>query len=87
MSVSLSVPTQYRVKTPHRQVELRSERGVDYTKLRDLLVAQKWKEADQETAKVMLKAVGRKNIEQGWLIKKDIDHFPYEYPPIRTENK
>ncbi|PSB51875.1 peptidase C14, partial [filamentous cyanobacterium Phorm 6] len=37
-------------------VPLKSEFGVDYTKLRNLLVAKKWKEADQETARVLLKA-------------------------------
>lgn len=39
--------------------KLSSERGIDYTQLRDLLKAGKWKEADQETERVMLQAVGR----------------------------
>lgn len=33
--------------------DLASEKGIDYTKLRDLLRAKKWKEADQETYAVM----------------------------------
>lgn len=36
--------------------DLSSEKGVDYTKLRDLLKAGQWKEADRETVDVMLKA-------------------------------
>ena len=55
-------------------VELRSERGIDYTKLRNLLAAGEWREADQETARVMCKAVGRE--EKGWLREVDVDSFP-----------
>ena len=36
-------------------LKLKSEKGVDYTKLRDLLAAGKWKEANQETAHLMFK--------------------------------
>ncbi|MEA5447736.1 GUN4 domain-containing protein [Leptolyngbya sp. CCNP1308] len=39
--------------------DLSSEKGVDYHKLHDLLKAGKWKEADQETDRRMLEAVGR----------------------------
>src|SRR4028119_1159948 len=35
--------------------------GMDYYNLRDLLAAGKWKEADKETARVMLKVAGREN--------------------------
>ncbi len=37
-------------------VQLKSARGVDYNRLRDLLAAGKWKDADGETRKVILKA-------------------------------
>ena len=33
--------------------------GMDYINLRNLLAAKKWKEADKETARVMLKVAGR----------------------------
>jgi tetratricopeptide (TPR) repeat protein len=56
------------------EVELRSERGVDYTRLRELLAAGKWGEADRETAMVMLKASGREN--KGYLEDKDLETFP-----------
>jgi serine/threonine protein kinase len=60
--------------TSGSQVELRSAVGYDYTKLRDLLANQKWKEADEETAKAMLKIAGRDD----FLREKDIDNFPCE---------
>jgi GUN4-like/CHAT domain len=53
---------------------LLSEKGVDYTKLRDLLAAGKWKDADQETLAVMLQATGRK--KEGYLDYKSIENFP-----------
>jgi hypothetical protein len=57
-------------------VPLKSERGVDYTKLRDLLATGKWKEADQETIKKMLEEAERTS--EGWLSEEDIDQFPCE---------
>ena len=44
----------------------------DYDKLRGLLAAGKWQQADRETAALMLKASGRK----GWLRVTDIEKFP-----------
>ena len=65
------------------EVELKSERGVDYTRLRDLLAAGEWKEADEETTTVMLRAAGRES--QGWLDVEDIAYFPCE--DLRTINQ
>ncbi|HYX13802.1 MAG TPA: GUN4 domain-containing protein [Nostoc sp.] len=39
---------------------LDSEKGINYTRLRDLLAAKNWKEADQETYRVMIQAVDKK---------------------------
>ncbi|WP_017712684.1 GUN4 domain-containing protein [Prochlorothrix hollandica] len=39
-------------------VPLKSEKGVDYTRLRDLLKAGQWQDADQETMKCMERALG-----------------------------
>jgi serine/threonine protein kinase len=50
--------------------------GMDYYELRNLLAAGKWKEADEETGRVMLKVAGRE--KEGWLYEKDIDKFPCE---------
>jgi hypothetical protein len=53
---------------------LSSEKEVDYTKLRDLLAAGKWKEADYETFLVMLQAVGRK--EPDYIRLEELLNFP-----------
>jgi len=55
-------------------VQLNSARGVDYTRLRDLLAAGKWKEADLETVKVMLKATRRE--KEHYFTRESIDNFP-----------
>ena len=53
---------------------LHSEVGVDYTRLRDLLAAGQWKEAEGETKKVMLKAAGRE--KEGLLDRESSEKFP-----------
>lgn len=44
-----------------------------YTRLRDLLKAEKWQEADQETADRMCEVAGR--LEEGWLDYNNIQEF------------
>ncbi|AVZ31510.1 GUN4 domain-containing protein [Nodularia spumigena] len=56
--------------------ELNSAVGMDYTQLRDLLAVGKWKEADKETARVMLAVTKRE--KEGWLDQKTIYNFPCE---------
>ena len=53
--------------------ELNLEQKVDYRHLRDLLKAGKWKEADLETYRCMLKMAGRE--KNGYFYNKDIDNF------------
>jgi uncharacterized small protein (DUF1192 family) len=60
------------------EVELKSERGIDYTRLRDLLKAGNWQEADQETDQLMLKAVGEQAERRGYLKREEIRNFPCE---------
>ena len=69
-------PVQPPVREPQSSgdVPLVSAVGVDYTKLRDLLVAKDWKEADLETEKRMLEVAGRES--QGWLRVEDVENFP-----------
>ncbi|MEI6446166.1 MAG: GUN4 domain-containing protein [Nostocales cyanobacterium ELA583] len=55
---------------------LKSSCEMDYRKLRDYLAQGKWKEADEETLRVML-AVAKREME-GWLDDKSIDNFPCE---------
>ena len=50
--------------------------GMDYINLQNLLAAKKWKEADKETARVMLKVAGRE--KEGWLNMESIEKFPCE---------
>jgi eukaryotic-like serine/threonine-protein kinase len=51
-----------------------SEVGVDYNHLKTLLAAQKWREADEETRRLMLKVAQRE--KEGWLDAKSIELFP-----------
>ncbi|NEP53050.1 MAG: GUN4 domain-containing protein [Moorea sp. SIO3C2] len=50
--------------------------GADYSKLRELLAAGKWKEADLETARVMLEVANRLQDKDAWLRVIDIQNFP-----------
>jgi hypothetical protein len=56
------------------EVSLRSEKGVDYVPLRDLLRAARWQEADEATLTAMLAAADR--TEQGWLDPDSLLRFP-----------
>ncbi|MEM7553239.1 MAG: GUN4 domain-containing protein [Cyanobacteria bacterium P01_A01_bin.84] len=56
------------------EIELKSEVEANYTKLLDLLKAQNWREADKETARLMLKVTNRK--KEGWLDVESIKNFP-----------
>ncbi len=64
-------------------VKLISEVGMDYTNLRDLLATEKWKDADEETATIMLSVAGRE--KEHWLNKENIVKFPCE--DLRTINQ
>ena len=60
-------------KQAENEISLVSAKGVDYTKLRDLLAAGNWKEADEETGRVILKVAGRES--EGWLRYEDAENF------------
>jgi len=47
-----------------------------YSHLENLLITEQWKEADQETRKLILQSVGRE--KQGWLNHESIINFPSE---------
>ncbi|MFN6155185.1 GUN4 domain-containing protein [Anabaena sp. AL09] len=55
---------------------LKSSCGMDYRKLRDYLAQGKWKEANEETKRVMLAVAKRE--KEGFLNIKSIDNFPCE---------
>lgn len=68
-------PTTYSPPPiPYVGVVLASEVGANYTRLQDLLVARKYKEADQETARLMLWVACRE--KEGWLDTESINEFP-----------
>ena len=56
--------------------QLRSDVGMDYSKLRDLLKAGKWRAANKETERVMLAVAKRE--KEGYLNVNSIDNFPCE---------
>jgi uncharacterized caspase-like protein len=56
------------------EIDLASSRKVNYSKLRDLLKAKKWKEADAETFSVLLRAA--RKLKQGYLDPDSIEKFP-----------
>jgi hypothetical protein len=59
---------------PTQTDNLASEKGIDYTRLRDLLAAKNWKEADEETYRVMIQAVGKKDGD--WFTSNELLNFP-----------
>jgi hypothetical protein len=62
------------VKPTQQNNDLSSQKGIDYTRLRDLLKAGEWEEADKETLAVMLKTVDRE--QKPWLDPESIKKFP-----------
>ncbi len=62
LSVNKSAyPSSIEANRGAEEDDLSSEKGIDYTKLRDLLAAKNWKEADTETYRVMIQAVGKED--------------------------
>ena len=71
--------------TNNQQLEeddLSSEKGIDYTRLRNLLKIGEWKEADYETYLVMLQVLGRE--EKDWIRNEELLNFPCK--DLRTIN-
>jgi eukaryotic-like serine/threonine-protein kinase len=54
--------------------DLSSECGIDYRRLRDLLAAGEWKEADKETSDKMLAVIGKENWRD--VERENIEKFP-----------
>ncbi|RAM51844.1 MAG: hypothetical protein C6Y22_09445, partial [Hapalosiphonaceae cyanobacterium JJU2] len=53
--------------------KFQSTKNIDYSKLQYLLDQQEWKEADVETAKIMLQVIGKNYWNE--VYKEDIDNF------------
>jgi len=69
--------------SPSSDIALVSSRGINYTKLRDLLAQGKWKEADQETTDLLLRVSNRE--KEGWLTPEDVKNLSCE--DLRTMDK
>jgi GUN4-like len=79
--VSLAVPTELSIHVNDELLDdkysisqITDEQEIDYTHLQTLLAAGKWKEADRETARLLLKIA--KPTKEGRLTIKDIENFP-----------
>ena len=70
----VATTTQSETVQSSQTDDLSSDRNVDYTRLRDLLRAGNWKDADYETYLVMLKVVGRK--VDDWIRDEELLNFP-----------
>ncbi|MEH1889234.1 MAG: GUN4 domain-containing protein [Nostoc sp.] len=69
------IPIVIQLKPQANQTDnLASEKGIDYTRLRDLLAAKNWREADQENYLVMIQAVGKKDGD--WFTPDELLNFP-----------
>ena len=69
--LELLTPTQESdpVSTPSKQQDI-------YLRLRDLLAAQEWRQADEETYEILLKTTHR--VKEGWLDYETTDRLPCE---------
>lgn len=67
-------PLIIQPKQPPQTDDLASEKGIDYTRLRDLLRAREWKKADRETYRVMIQIVGKKDGD--WFTSNELLNFP-----------
>ncbi|TBR56534.1 hypothetical protein B4U84_29430 [Westiellopsis prolifica IICB1] len=70
-----SVPPQIEVDVEGSINDTRSERIIDYTKLRNLLASENWKYADLETRSIILQLTHRE--EKGWLDIESVYNLPY----------
>lgn len=76
-SLTTSNPTELIVASDDPiayQGDFVSNQDVDYTKLRDLLAVSNWKEADIETAKLMLQVMQKNYWNE--VYQEDIENFP-----------
>jgi hypothetical protein len=60
--------------SPAPEDDLSSAKGIDYRKLRDLLKAGQWQEADGETYETMIRAVGKESGD--WFTSDELLNFP-----------
>jgi serine/threonine protein kinase len=71
-----SLPIPQPLDAPPPPARLISAVGIDYSKLRQLLAAEKWQEADVESRAILLQVSNRE--PEGWLRAEDFKNFPCE---------
>lgn len=76
LTVAPSIPLPQPLDAPPPPDFLISAVGTDYRKLRQLLAAEKWQEADVEARAILLQVSGRE--QEGWLRAEDFKKFPCE---------
>lgn len=62
--------------TEEKEVELKSDRGVDYTKFRDHLAAGEWRLADDEHRRLMCVLAGEEAELREWVYFTEVKDFP-----------
>jgi len=62
------------LRSPDSSPQIISQQGINYAQLRDFLTAQKWREADLETAKIILILTQRE--QEGWVDLEHIEEIP-----------
>merc|ERR1712224_887507 len=58
------------------EVELKSELGLDYGLLRDLLAAGEWEKADDETRLKLIQMAGEDAVLRGWVYFTEVKEIP-----------
>jgi hypothetical protein len=84
LAISSEKGIDYIIQQAKKKIgDRESEKGIDYTRLRDLLAAKNWKEADKETYRVMIKAVDKE--EGHYFTYNELLNFPCT--DLRTINR
>ena len=54
----------------------RHQAGIDYTKLRDLLQAREYRQADDETRALLIRLAGEGAVKRGWVYFAEVKSLP-----------
>ena len=79
-------PAQEFLRTyfPTGLVSLQSERGIDYSPLQQLLIAQDYQAADRITRQLLCELAGSAAVQRKWLYFTEVENFPI--PDLQTIN-
>jgi GUN4-like/ARM-like repeat domain, GUN4-N terminal len=77
--VRVAVPKTHeflKTQFPRGLVPLRSEKGLDYTQLQDLLIGQAYEDADRLTLEKFCELAGELATKRKWVYFTDVEQFP-----------